>query len=146
MIQEDLNNDFKKALKEGDTLKKNTIQLLRSQIHLIEKDLDRHMERLEVEDLIIKERKKRIELMSQAEKIDRKDLMEQAKKEIVILEAYLPQQLSEYDLTNIVKDTIKEMEAAQKDIGKVIRKIKETYNNQVDGRMLSDIVKRLLEN
>ena len=44
MIQEDLNKDFKQAMKDGNRIKKDTIQLLRSQIHLKEKELDRHLE------------------------------------------------------------------------------------------------------
>ena len=144
MIQEDLNKDFKQAMKDGNRIKKDTIQLLRSQIHLKEKELDRHLERLEVEDLIIKEKKKRIELLAQADRLGRKDLIEQTQKEIAILESYLPQQMNEYDLTKALEDIINEMKATSKDMGKVIRKAKEIYGNQIDARMTSDIIKKLL--
>lgn len=144
MLKELLYEDLKTALKTNNVIAKNTIQYVRSLILNAEKDKQESLTDKEVEDIIMKEKKKRIEALAKFEQAKRRDLIDNTYKEIAVLEKYLPQQMTEYDLTNAMKEIIEQEGITQKDIGKLIRITKEKYGNAVDNRMVADIAKQLL--
>lgn len=144
-LKDQLMEDLKIAMKNNNTIAKNTIQLVRANILNEEKAKQDTLTDQEVENIIVKEKKKRIEAQAQFEKANRKELVNKTIAEIAVLDKYLPQQMSEYDLTEAMKEIIKENEITQKDLGKLIRLTKEKYGNAVDGRMVSNIAKQLLE-
>ena len=92
MIKDKLLDDLKKAMKEGDEIKKNTIQLIRAVILATEKDLKIGLTEDQIEDILVKERKKREEALAQFTKANRQDLRNQTIQEISCIETYLPQQ------------------------------------------------------
>lgn len=143
-LKDILFEDLKVAMKNNDNIAKNTIQLIRANIINTEKEKQEALTDREIEDIIIKEKKKRLEAQAQFEKAQRKDLMEKNLKEIAVLDKYLPQQMSEYELTIAMKEIIKQETITQKDLGKLIRITKEKYGNSVDGRMVANIAKQLL--
>ena len=145
-LKEQLMEDLKVAMKNNDTIAKNTIQLVRANILNEEKAKQEPLTNQEVENIVVKEKKKRIEAQAQFEKAQRKDLIDKNMKEIAVLEKYLPQQMSEYDLTNAMKEIIEQEEITLKDKGKLIRLTKDKYGNAVDGRMVANIATQLLEN
>ena len=145
-LKDILFEDLKVAMKNNDNTAKNTIQLIRANIINTEKEKQEALTDREIEDIIIKEKKKRLEAQAQFEKAQRKDLIDKNIKEIAVLERYLPQQMTEYDLTNAMKEIIKQEEITLKDKGKLIRLTKEKYGNAVDGRMVANIATQLLEN
>ena len=95
MIKDRLMEDFKVALRNNNTLEKNTIQLLRAAILQEEKDQQKLLLDLEVETILFKENKKRLDALAQFEKAQRKDLIEQTNKELLIIKRYLPEPMSE---------------------------------------------------
>ena len=143
-LKDILFEDLKVAMKNNDNIAKNTIQLIRANIINTEKEKQEALTDREIEDIIIKEKKKRLEAQAQFEKAQRKDLIEKNLKEIAVLDKYLPQQMSEYELTIAMKEIIKQETITQKDLGKLIRITKEKYGNSVDGRMVANIAKQLL--
>lgn len=143
-LKDILFEDLKVAMKNNDNIAKNTIQLIRANIINTEKAKQEALTDREIEDIIIKEKKKRLEAQAQFEKAHRKDLIEKNLKEIAVLDKYLPQQMSEYELTIAMKEIIKQETITQKDLGKLIRITKEKYGNSVDGRMVANIAKQLL--
>lgn len=143
-LRDILFEDLKVAMKNNDNIAKNTIQLIRANIINTEKAKQEALTDREIEDIIIKEKKKRLEAQAQFEKAHRKDLIEKNLKEIAVLDKYLPQQMSEYELTIAMKEIIKQETITQKDLGKLIRITKEKYGNSVDGRMVANIAKQLL--
>ena len=92
----------------------------------------------------MKEKKKRIDALSQFEKAKRKDLVEQTQKELLYINTYLPQPASEYEINNVIEETIKELNATQKEMGMVIKQVREKLKNRVDGKTISDKVKEKL--
>lgn len=144
-LKDILLEDLKTAMKNNDTIAKNTIQLVRANVLNEEIVKQEPLTDREVEDIVMREKKKRIEAQAQFEKAQRKELVDRTIKEIAVLDKYLPQQMSEYDLTIAMKEIIEQEEITQKDIGKLIRLTKEKYGNAVDGRMVSNIAKQLLE-
>lgn len=146
LLKDKLNEDLKTAMKEKNNVKKNTIQLLRASILQEEVNSRESLTNDQVEDIIMKEKKKRIDALSQFEKADRKDLVQQTQKELSYINAYLPQPASEYEINEVIEKTIKELNATSKEIGKVIKEVRDKLKNRVDGKTISDKVKEELNN
>lgn len=144
LLKDRLNEDLKTAMKEKNNIKKNTIQLLRASILQEEVNSRESLTNEQVQDIIMKEKKKRIDALSQFEKAKRKDLVEQTQKELLYINTYLPQPASEYEINNVIEETIKELNATQKEMGMVIKQVREKLKNRVDGKTISDKVKEKL--
>ena len=98
----------------------------------------------EIFDLLISERKKRYNNLNQFEQGNRLDLVEQTKREIAYISKYLPPLLDKVDIEKKVISTIQELNASKKDMGVVIRKVKDDLKYQADGKVISEIVKNKL--
>ena len=109
-LKEQLFADLKTAMKEKDTLKKDTVQLIRSGILQYEKDNKVELDDEGVLDIISKQLKSRRDSLPDYQKSGREDLIEKLNKEIEILLGYLPEQLSEEEIAKIVEEAIAETE------------------------------------
>lgn len=144
-MEETLLDDLKEAMKNKDTIAKNTIQSIRAAILQEEKDKQIKVDDTIIECIIMKEKKKRVDALEQFKKANREDLVFQTELEIKILEGYLPEQMSEEDIEFEVARIINEVDAQSiKDLGIVMRAAKQELGNSVDGKLLSEIVKRKL--
>lgn len=144
-LKETLLQDLKTAMKDKDTIRKNTIQLVRAGVLQIEKDNHVELEDDGVLDVIAKELKKRRDSLPEFEKSGRTDLIENLNKEIEILLGYLPKQLTEDEIQKIVEETIAETGAAtMKDMGKVMGAVSSKVKGRADNRVVSGYVKKLL--
>ncbi len=86
---------------------------------------------------------KREEALDIYTKANREDFVDKEKKEIDILKKYLPVQLSDLDLESLVKEEISNLKNfSQKDIGLIIKNLSSRFPNQVDGRRISEVIKR----
>lgn len=100
----------------------------------------------EVVEVISFEAKKRKEAILEFKKGERKDLAEKEKKELDILEKYLPKQLSEKELQELVKEAVEKVGAKEiKDMGKVMQELMPKVKGRADGVLVSKIVKQLLD-
>ena len=118
-LKEQLLQDMKEAMKEKDTIRKNTVQLVRSGILQIEKDKQIELDDEGILDVIAKELKKRRDSIPDFEKSGRTDLLEGLNKEIEVLLGYLPKQLTEDEIKSIVEEAVAESGAStMKDMGK----------------------------
>ena len=105
-LKETLLQDLKAAMKDKDTIRKNTIQLVRAGVLQIEKDNHVELDDDGVLDVIAKELKKRRDSLPEFEKSGRTDLIDNLNKEIEVLLGYLPEQLTEDEIQKIVEETI----------------------------------------
>jgi uncharacterized protein YqeY len=145
-LKETLLQDMKEAMKEKNTIRKNTIQLVRSGVLQIEKDKQIEMDDEGVFDVIVKELKKRRDSLPDFEKSGRTDLIEDLNKEIDILMAYLPEQLSDEDVEKIIKEAIQEVGAmTMKDMGKVMSAVTPKLKGRADTKKVSELVKQNLK-
>lgn len=144
-MKERLLDDLKEAMKNKDIITKNTIQSIRASILQEEKDKQIELDNAGIEAIIMKEKKKRVDALEQFKKANREDLINQTEHEIKVLEGYLPEQMSEEDIEFEVARIINEVDAQSiKDLGIVMRAAKQELGNSVDGKLLSEIVKRKL--
>lgn len=145
-LKEKLLQDMKEAMKQKDVIRKNTVQLVRSGILQIEKDNKVELDDEAVLDVIAKELKKRRDSLPDYEKSGRTDLIEDLNKEIEVLLGYLPEQLSESDIEQLVEETINEVQAAtMKDMGKVMAAITPKVKGRADNKIVSSFVKQKLQ-
>ena len=144
-LKENLLQDMKEAMKNKETIRKNTIQLVRGGVLQIEKDKQVELDDEGVLEVISKELKKRRDSLPDFEKSGRMDLVDDLNKEIEILLAYLPEQLSEEEIKNIVEETINEVGATtMKDMGKVMGAVTPKVKGRADNKIVSSLVKELL--
>ena len=144
-LKEQLFADLKTAMKEKDTLKKDTVQLIRSGILQYEKDNKVELDDEGVLDIITKQLKSRRDSLPDFVKSGREDLIEKLNKEIEILLSYLPEQLSEEEIAKIVEEAIAETGAASvKEMGKVMGIVNPKVKGRADMKVVGALVKKLL--
>ena len=145
MLKEKLLEDLKTAMKEGNVNRKNTVQMVRAGILQVEKDKHIELNDEQILEVIAKEFKKRNDSLADYEKSGREDLINQIKEEMAVLEEYLPKKLSEEELKEKVKEIVAEVSAtSMKDMGIVMKTAKERLGLTADGKMINEIVKKLL--
>lgn len=144
MIKETLMEDLKEAMKNKDTIAKNTIQSIRAAVLQLEKDKQIEADDKVVEDVLMKEKKKRVDALEQFKKAEREDLIHQTEMEIQIIEGYLPEQMSEEEIRERLAETIQQMNADKSMFGQIMKMAKEEFGNAVDGKTLSSILKEML--
>jgi uncharacterized protein YqeY len=145
-LQERLGQDIKAAMLAKDADRLSALRLLKSAISYVQ--IERKTENLPDADfvgVVQKEVKKRRDSIEQFEKGGRPELAEKEKKEISVLEAYLPKPLSAEELEQLVKATIQETGAtSKKDMGPVIKAVQAKAAGRADGKTISGLVGKLL--
>jgi uncharacterized protein YqeY len=141
MLLEKLQSDMKEAMKARDEIRLGTIRLLLAAVKNEEIDKRGKLEDSEIVALVKKGIKTRKEAIELYEKGNRQDLAEKEKKEMEILEKYLPKQMTEDEMMKLVEDTIATLGAvSKKDSGKVIKEIMGAHRDRVDGSTISRLV------
>lgn len=147
-LNEQIQNDMKAALLggnrfEGEVLRNLKAAILNEEVALGKRDSGLSDE--EIEKIIAREVKKRNESATLYEQNDRTELAENEKKEAEVLNKYLPEQLSEDKLREIVSAKISELGVSgAQAMGQVIGAVKKDVGNSVDGATLARVVKELL--
>ena len=144
-LKERLQEDWKQALKAKEKSKAETISMARAAVLQVEKTDGNKLNDEQVIEVLAKEVKQRREAILEFEKGNRQDLVDKANEEIEILLGYLPQQLSEEEISEIVRQAVDEVGAGSiKDMGKVMALIMPKTKGRADGKLVSQIVKQYL--
>ncbi|UJF35075.1 GatB/YqeY domain-containing protein [Paenibacillus hexagrammi] len=144
-LSERLNEDMKQAMKSQDKFKLSVIRMVRSTIKNSEIELKRTLDDNEVLDVLTREIKQRKDSLQEFEKAGRDDLAENLKAELVVLSAYMPQQLSEEEVKAIVQQTIQQVGASSKaDMGKVMNALMPQVKGRADGKLINQLVQQSL--
>lgn len=137
--------DFKRYLIAKEKVKKDTIQILRAEILNKSKELQKDLSEQEMLEIIAKEIKQKRDSLADFKKVDRQDLINQTYEEIDTLEQYMPKLLDIEELKVIVKETASEINAVnKKDMGRLIKEVREQVGVRADGKTISDLVKQIL--
>tara|TARA_B100001778_G_C18601188_1_gene637331 strand:- start:401 stop:802 length:402 start_codon:yes stop_codon:yes gene_type:complete len=132
-------------MKSGEKLKVEILRFAISFITKEEKDQKKDLSDSETLQVLKRVLKRNQESYDQFIKAGRSDLAEKEKKEMDLIQAYLPTLLSEDETTAIVKEAIKSLEIDSiKNMGKVMAHIKNTYSENVDMSLVSKLTKKLL--
>jgi uncharacterized protein len=145
-LQDRLGQDLKAAMLAKDADRLSALRLLKSALGYFQ--IERKTEKLSDADFVAvvqKEVKKRRDSIEQFEKGGRQELADKEKKEISVLETYLPKALSAEELEQLVKATIQETGAtSKKDMGPVIKAVQAKAAGRADGKTISGLVGKLL--
>lgn len=145
-LKQKLQEDLKSSMKNKDTIKKSVITLIRSSIKQYEVDNRVELKDDEIVDLIAKQLKQTRDSREEFAKAGRDDLVSKAEAEIEVLKEYLPQQLSEEELNEIVISTISEVGAtSMKDMKKIMTSIMPKVKGRADGKLINELVKKNLQ-
>ena len=143
---ERITNDIVEAMKSKDTLKLQTLRMLKGAIDL--ERINKKLEKVADDDILViigKQIKTRKESIVEFEKGNRQDLIDQTNEEIKLLETYMPEQLSEEEITNIINEIIKEINATSiKDMGSVMKEASSKLKGKADMSLVSSIIKNKL--
>jgi len=148
-LKQKISEDLKIAMKAGDAPKRDTLRMLDSMIKNTEIEKLKKEEGLsdeEVQAVIGKAIKQRKDSVEQYTTGGRADLAEKETKEIEILSAYMPAQMSEEKVREIVKATLNEIGATSKaEMGKAMGPIMGKLKGQADGNLVRKIVEEELQ-
>lgn len=146
-LKEQIPEDLKNALRNKNALELSVLRML--QAALKNKEIDNKKEELKDEDVVSvvgAEIKKRRDAVKEYEKVNRPDAADQEKAEIDILMKYMPQQMNEDEIRDVVKSAVEETQAeGMKDIGKVMKVLMPKVKGKADGSIVNKIVRELLE-
>lgn len=145
-LREQILEDIKTAMKNKEADRLSTVRFLQSAIKNREIELRPNaITEQDVLGVIKKMAKQRKDSITEFEKAGRNDLADKEKFELGVLEAYLPQQMSEEQVAKIVDEVIKAQGATtQKQMGGVIKEVMAKTAGQADGKMISEMVKSRL--
>src|SRR5512135_2967026 len=140
-----LDADLKTALKESDKLKLSAIRLVKAAVKNQQIEKGRDLSDEEVISVISTLAKQGRESIEQFSKGGRDDLADKERRELAVLQVYMPQQLSPEELDSIIHRAIQESEARdEKDMGKVMKILMPRVKGVADGKAVNSRVKELL--
>lgn len=146
-LKQQLTADMKSAMKDKDKQRLTTIRLILSAVKQVEVD-----ERIDVDDqrllaILDKMAKQRRESISQYEQAEREDLADIERAELAIISTYLPEALSQQQITELVEQAISSTSArSMKDMGKVMATLKPQLQGRADMSQVSVLIKSKLSN
>ena len=145
-IKDSLASDMKQAMRDKDIVRKDTLRMLRAAIQRREVDESIELDEAQVLAVIEKLVKQARDSITQFEQGGRQDLADKEKKELDVLIAYLPAQLSAEEIEQHIKAVIDETGAASmKDMGKVMAKLKPLLQGKADMAAVSASIKNQLQ-
>ncbi len=146
-LKEQIMADVKSAMKEKDQVKVDTLRFLHAAIKNREIELRPNaINEQEVEGVLKKMIKQRKDSIDQFQKAARQDLVDKEQRELLIMEAYLPKQMSADQIKKLVEEAIAETQATNaKDMGKVMKAVQAKTQGQADNKMVSELVKARLQ-
>lgn len=141
-----INEEMKSAMKSGSKLRLETLRSVRAAIiEFVKSGIDREMnsdDEIKILNTLAKKRKDAIAMYEQAGKTEMK---EQEEFELTVIQEFLPKQLSDEEITDIIKDIITNAGATSaKDFGKVMGPSMKALSGKADGNKVQQIVKTLL--
>ena len=136
---------MKQAMKNKEKQRLSVIRMVKSSLQNESIKLGKELTEDEALTVLNRELKQRKDSLHEFEKANREDLAEKVREEIVIVKDYLPAQLSEEEVEQIVKETIAEVGATSKaDMGKVMGAIMPKVKGKTDGAVVNRFVQKYL--
>lgn len=142
-LQERINEDLKAYMKSKDTFKLGVVRMVKGAVQLEKINLKKEeLSDEEIIKLISKQIKMRKDSIAEFTKAGRDDLVQQNEKEIEVLKEYMPEEMSEEEVINIINEAISTTGASNiKEMGKVMREVTPKVSGRFDMGRVSSIIK-----
>ena len=146
-FEEKISDEMKQAMKSGDKLRLLTLRSTRSAIIEFNKSgSDQPMTKEQETELLLKQAKKRKDAIVMYKQGNRQDLADKETTELEIINEFLPKQMSEEEISDVLKKIIAKVGAtSMKDMGKVMGLSMKELKGKADGNLVKEIVKKQLE-
>jgi len=148
-MKERLAQDLKTAMLARDSFLTDTLKGLKAAIlnqEIANNKREMGLDDAEIENLFAKEAKKRLEAAELYEKGGNQVAADKERREYEVIQEYLPEQLNEEEVTQLVEEAIALTHAATiQDMGKVIGVVKTKAGNSADGALVAKLVKAKLQ-
>lgn len=146
-IKEILLADLKEAMKNKDDATKSIIAIIKGRIVLIEKDNKGAIPEDQLLSALSTELKQSKDSLIEFEKANREDLVEKLKKQIAYIEKFLPKQLSQDEIKDIILTTLKEesIDALKQNKGKLMKVLMPKLKGKADGKLVQTITDSILQ-
>jgi uncharacterized protein len=142
---ERMEDELKQARLARDDVRRDALSLLLSSLRSAEKDLQRPLAEDEELQVLQRERKRRVEAAEAFRAGDREESALKEESELAILEEFMPSQLSEEEIEDIVDDAIAEVGATSlRDLGRVMADVMPQVAGRADGSVVSQLVREKL--
>ena len=139
--------DIKSAMKSQDKVALAVVRMLKSDIQMAELNKKSELTDDEIVSIVSKQIKMRKDSIKEFEKGNRNDLIEQSEQEIKILEKYLPEQVTEEEVTDIINNVFSKVNpTSYSDMGKIMGALTPLVKGKADMGIVSKIVKEKLSN
>lgn len=143
-LKQTIEADLKKAMLAKNEIAKDALRLAKSELLLREVELGRELTDEEIMGVLQKSVKSRKDAIEQFRAGGRMDAVAEEEKQLAVLEAYLPQALSEAETRNAIEALVREHSlSSKKDMGRLMKLLKEQHSN-VDGRLASKLAGEVL--
>ena len=144
-MRERILNDLKEAMKAQDKEKLSVIRMLKGSMQMEELNKKHELTDEEVINVVTKEIKSRRDSIKEFEKGNRNDLIEKTEAEIDILKVYLPEQLSEEEVLQIINEAFDIVKPeSPRDMGKIMKEVSPKLKGRYDMGKVSSIIKEKL--
>jgi len=145
-VSESLVEDMKEAMRNNDKERLSVIRMARAAIKNVEIESRKELDDDDVIEILAKEVKQRRDSMQEYADYGRQDEVEKLKREIAILEEYLPEPLSEEELEELIDRKIEEVGAEDmRDMGEVMGSIMPEVKGRADGKVVNEKVRARLQ-
>jgi len=144
-LSDDIQADLKVAMVARDDTKRDTLRLIMADLKNKQIDLGRDLEDEDAIAVLAKAKKSRHESLAQYTEAGREDLAAIERAELEIISVYLPEEMGEDELREIVTAVVAEVGATEpKDMGAVMKALMPKVKGRADGKAVQGIVMELL--
>ena len=141
----DIQDELQNARRARDDARRDALALVLNALKSAEKDLQRALSDDESLQVLQRERKKRVEAMEAFEAAGREAQADREEFELDVIEEFMPDQLAEDELEEIVDDVIAEVGATSiRDLGRVMADVMPRVSGRADGSVVSQLVREKL--
>ena len=133
------------SMKDGDKFRTTVLRMILAEIQKIEIDEKSDLNELQITSILEKMIKQRNDAIAQFEQAKRQELADKEKQEIEIIREFLPEQMSDDEISELVSKIVSEVGAQDiKDMGKVMGSLKPLIAGKADAGVVSQLVKKAL--
>ena len=142
-LLERLETDYKTAMKAGERLRIDTLRMVKAAVQRVAIEKRKPtLDDQEVIQVLVQQAKQRRETIESAKQTSRQDVLTQATNELAILSAYLPQQLSEETLKQLIEDAVASVGPNQ---GQIMKYVMGKASGAAEGKLVSQLVTERLK-
>ena len=133
------------SMKDGDKFRTTVLRMILAEIQKIEIEEKSDLDELQITSILEKMIKQRNDAIAQFEQAKRQELADKEKQEIEMIREFLPEQMSDDEISELVSKIVSEVGAQDmKDMGKVMGSLKPLIAGKADAGVVSQLVKKAL--